>query len=307
MNLTKKLNRLYNASFTLPLTKASHFVIMSDCHRGIGNHSDNFLKNQHLFFAAINYYYQNQFTYIELGDGDELWENRNLSQIIQIHSNIFWLMSKFYEENRFYSLYGNHDIVKKFSNKTARTCHSYYCESLHSHLPLFPNIHYYESLVLKHDFYDFFLFHGHQGDLLNDSLWPLARFLVRYVWRPLELLGFLDPTSAAKNYMKKNKLETSYQEWADKQQCIVITGHTHRPACPVLTDSYYFNSGSCVHPRCITALEIDYENILLVKWSMQPNLDNFLYVAREVLATCPLPLTVPSPDVSHQTSEKTLS
>ena len=74
---------------------------------------DNFLKNQHLYFAALNYYYQHSFCYIELRDGDELWENRSFSAIQNIHSNVFWLLSLFYEEHRLFMLFGNHDIAKK--------------------------------------------------------------------------------------------------------------------------------------------------------------------------------------------------
>ncbi len=64
----------------VPFYSSSRFVLISDCHRGCGNHNDNFLKNQNLYFAALNYYYEKEFSYVELGDGDELWENRSLSQ-----------------------------------------------------------------------------------------------------------------------------------------------------------------------------------------------------------------------------------
>ena len=42
------------------------------------------------------------------------------------------------------------------------------------------------------------LVHGHQGSFLNDTAWPLARFLVRYVWKPLEMVGFQQPTGAGR-------------------------------------------------------------------------------------------------------------
>ena len=46
----------------------------------------------------------------------------------------------------------------------------------------------------------------------------------------------------------------------------------------------YFNDGSCVHPRCITGIEIADGNIMLIKWSVKANSDGALYVYREVLA-----------------------
>ncbi len=54
-----------------------------------------------------------KYTYIELGDGDELWENRKLSDIINEYSGIFWLLGVFFAEGRLRFILGNHDIVKK--------------------------------------------------------------------------------------------------------------------------------------------------------------------------------------------------
>ena len=76
MNTYRRLSKVYENSKVIPYDYYSKFVIMSDCHRGSGNSGDNFLKNQNIFFAALNDYYKKGFTYIELGDGDELWENR---------------------------------------------------------------------------------------------------------------------------------------------------------------------------------------------------------------------------------------
>ena len=64
-------------------------VVFSDCHRGNGTWNDSFLNNKTLFQAALGYYRENDFTYIELGDGDELWENRKFSDIEEINADIF--------------------------------------------------------------------------------------------------------------------------------------------------------------------------------------------------------------------------
>ena len=70
MGTAKRLARSFENVPALPITCASRYVLFSDCHRGRGNSNDNFLKNQHLYFAALKHYYQTGFTYIELGDGD---------------------------------------------------------------------------------------------------------------------------------------------------------------------------------------------------------------------------------------------
>ena len=51
---------------------SSRYVIMSDCHRGDGSKSDEFLKNKNSFTAALDYHWKNGFTYVGAREGDEL-------------------------------------------------------------------------------------------------------------------------------------------------------------------------------------------------------------------------------------------
>ena len=74
MSADSRLDRAFGHAPVLPLSEHSRYVLFSDCHRGTGTSGDNFLKNQHLYFAALQYYLERNYTYIELGDGDELWE-----------------------------------------------------------------------------------------------------------------------------------------------------------------------------------------------------------------------------------------
>ena len=208
MSITSRLDHAFARASVLPLNKCSRYVLISDCHRGVGTSSDNFLKNQHLYYAALEHYYRGGFTYIELGDGEELWENRKLRNITEIHDDVYCMFARFEEKGRLYLLYGNHDIVRR------------------------KNPAFLEALILRSESRpekSLYLTHGHQASLLNSTLWPLARFLVRYFWSPLENLGFLDPTSAAKNYEVKEKCEENLRRLAQDRQHILITGHTHRP------------------------------------------------------------------------------
>ena len=285
MSASKRLTRILNSSKVLSFDDTSRIVIMSDCHRGDGSWGDNFSNNQNLFFAALSYYYENGYNYIEVGDGDELWENRKIDNIIQAHSDVFWLMSLFYVDNRLYMLYGNHDIIKRDPKFAKTSCESFFCDSTNSSVPLFPGIEMMEGLILnyKNSNHRIFITHGHQADILNSTLWRLARFLVRYLWRPLELMGVKDPTSAAKNNERKNTVEKRLIDWVNKENQMLIAGHTHRPVFPQVGEPLYFNSGSCVHPRCITALEIRNGAIQLVKWAIMTKPDRTLYVGREIL------------------------
>ena len=113
MSFHSRISHAFDKAPVLPLSRQSRYAIISDCHRGRGNSNDNFLKNQNLYFTALSHYYERGFTYIELGDGDELWENRKMSQIVEIHSDVFWLLSLYRRQGRLYMVYGNHDMERK--------------------------------------------------------------------------------------------------------------------------------------------------------------------------------------------------
>lgn len=284
MSYRKRLDSAFEQVPTLPLGGDNKYVLFSDCHRGNGTHNDNFLKNEHLYLAALRHYNQLNYTYIELGDGDELWENRKMEQITEIHSEVFEQLSLFYQKHRLYMIYGNHDIVKKSNSFSQRKCASYHASACRRVKPLFPGITFYSGLILENPCTGekLYLTHGHQASLLNSTLWPVSRFLVRYLWKPLEQIGFLDPTSAAKNYTSKERTERKLADWAEKRGRTLITGHTHRPMADADVSSY-LNTGSCVHPYQITCIEIEQNHVSLVKWYMDARLGGSLYVERSCL------------------------
>ncbi|GLC32778.1 metallophosphoesterase [Clostridium omnivorum] len=286
MSRLKCITKVFESAEQIPFDNSSRIVLISDCHRGDGNWADDFSKNQNLYYAALTYYYNQKYIYIELGDGDELWENKSFYDIVHIHSDAFSLLKRFYNEERAYFIYGNHDMVKNNNNFVKNNLYEYYDERQKRNVPLFENIKLHEGLILRHKVTNdkILLIHGHQVDYLNSTLWKISRFLVRYLWKPLESYGVNDPTSAAKNYEKKEAVGKKLTEWVIKEKHVLIAGHTHRPIFPETNEPPYFNDGSCVHPRCITAIEINYGNISLVKWTMKTKFDGTLFIGREVLA-----------------------
>jgi len=266
-------------------------VLFSDCHRGVGNWSDSFLSNKTIYEAALTYYYNNNFTYIELGDGDELWENRRFSDIAEVHSDIFALLDRFAGSGRLFMLWGNHDRIKSNRRFSA---------------PQLPEVH--ESLILSNPSgcTDYHLIHGHQVDPLNNQGWKAARWMVRYLWRPLELSGFKDPTSAARNYDKGKKVEQRLCAWCQANSASLVAGHTHRPALHPQgavrgggavpgTDTpappaaggpgwRYCNTGSCVHPNTITCIEMDRGQISLIKWAACSDASQYIHVCRHIIS-----------------------
>lgn len=258
MSCKKRIDRAFLNGTALPLSRRSRYAVFSDCHRGAGNMSDNFLKNQPLYLAALEYYDLKKFYYLELGDGDELWENRSRKQISECHADVFAILERFQRENRYCRIYGNHDMELRRE----------FCESI--------------LLKNQEGGRDVYMIHGHQGDFFNSSCWRLSRFLVRYLWKPLELFGVNDPTSAARNYKKVETYERCMARAAKEKDVYLFAGHSHRPR--LMEGELYVNTGSCVHPYGITAVEIENMQMSLVKWQIGAKEDGTLAARREALA-----------------------
>lgn len=153
-------------------------------------------------------------------------------------------------------------------------------------MPLFPKIKILESILLRDTRTngEMLLLHGHQADFLNNQLWRVSRFLVRHIWRPLELIGFRVPVGGLTlNPKHRDKVEKFLGSWCDQNRIAMAVGHTHRPVFPEPGETPYFNDGSCVHPRYITALEIMGRRLALVKWEVLARGDGTLYISKTIL------------------------
>lgn len=73
----------------LSLSNTEKLILMSDMHRGNGTSSDDFAHNSLIYKCALSYYLENGFTYIELGDAEELWKNRTFDQIYITHTSVY--------------------------------------------------------------------------------------------------------------------------------------------------------------------------------------------------------------------------
>lgn len=286
MSVSDRFNEVLNNSFKVAFTDKDKFILMSDVHRGDNSWSDNFAHNKNLYLAALRHYYNNGFTYVELGDGDELWENNCIFDIINTHYDVFYILKKFIEDNRLYMLYGNHDFDKS-NEEFLNICFDddTYGKEVFNIRKALSKIVYHEGLILDYKDNEMLLLHGHQGDLINENLMSVSRYLVNHLWRFLENhLGFKDPTSPASNSRKKKKLENKVIDWIKQTKQFVIMGHTHNPTLPKPGNIPFVNTGSCVHPHSITGIEIKNGKITLVCWRTSVNAKKLLYIDRKILA-----------------------
>ena len=288
----KRLDHAFKTAKVLDFDNDSKFIFFSDCHRGDNSFADDFANNRNIYFHALKHYYKEDFTYIELGDGDELWENLTFDSILNAHKNVYLLMKQFFVENRLHLIWGNHDMVYRDPEYVKKHLHTYFNARTGKDEPLFMGLKYEEAILLNHcdTNQQLFLTHGHQADWWNFLFWKWSRFLVRILWKPLNVMGIADPTSPAKNYKELIKVEKRTKKWiTDNNNLITIVGHTHRPRFPEPGDIAFFNDGSCVHPRSITGIEIEKGEISLIKWQIDTNDTGVLQINRSVLEG-PIPL-----------------
>lgn len=281
----RRLTNAYNNAYIESFDENSKYIFFSDVHRGDDSISDEFARNQNLLLHALNHYYQKGFVYVEVGDGDELWEYSKFKHIRLAHTDIFVVMKKFFDKGRFIMLYGNHNIYLKNSKYVSENYFEFYDEYNQKRVELFRGLIPQEALLLKHreSEQEILIVHGHQGDFMNDQGWMISMFLLRYFWRFMHIVGFENPASPARNLFKRHKVEKAYNKWIEKHKMMLICGHTHRPKFPKVGELPYFNTGCCIRTRGICGIEIENDKITMVDWRIVADSSGVVRVARQVV------------------------
>jgi hypothetical protein len=177
-------------------------------------------------------------------------------------------------------------MVYKDPKVVQKNLHTYFEPIDGREKALFDGLTYHEGLILEHEEtgQEIFLCHGHQADWWNYTFWRWSRFMVRILWKPLQVWGIADPTSPAKNYKELIRIEKRLKKWIlSRNLTMTMVGHTHRPRFPEPGEIPLFNDGSCVHPRSITGIEIENGQILLIKWLISTSDEGNLRVVRLIL------------------------
>ena len=309
------LTELYNSIITgkekkgklIEFTPANFpVIIFSDQHKGARDGSDDFTLSENNFIAALEYYNQHNYYYVNLGDSEELWEN-NILSVINHNAAVFEREKLFADRNAFYKIYGNHDLF--WDNDPFS---SLYLKKMYGQ-----KISIYAGIVLRIKLpernIDIFCTHGHQGDAQSDGN-AFSKWFVSYIWGPLQAFLQINTNTPATNDNRKSVHNEFMYEWSAKQKNIIlITGHTHQPVFNSLTHlerlylkreeaeikgdqdaiekieseiprrkreydrintefrkmkPAYFNSGCCCFgDGTITGIEISDGSIKLIKWS----------------------------------------
>jgi len=301
-------NKITKGLIIEPDPAKDKFIILSDQHKGAKNGADDFMICENTYLAALDYYDRQNFHYICLGDGEELWEN-NLFAVRDKNKLSVEKEKQFVQHEAFTKVFGNHDLFWDQDPFAPLQLKSMYDAP----------VKIYEGVVIKMTVagkkLDIFLTHGHQGDKQSDGNW-FSKFFVSRIWGPLQAFLRINPNTPAYNSQLKSLHNSMMYEWSSQQKnLLLITGHTHQPVFesltlleklykqfdaanfnkdeklvaslsaelkarqmeqPVVSNQYdkilptYFNSGCCCFSDGdITGIEIADGYIRLVKWEIE--------------------------------------
>lgn len=285
MKTKERLTEAYEGARIVEFDDADKFIFFSDLHRGDGSSFDEFAKNKMIYVTALSHYLDEGFTYVENGDGDELWENTKFKWIVRANGIVWERLRAFHADGRYIRLYGNHD--NQLADPDFVRENLAFMPDIDTGVPqpLLPGLEPVEAVVLRHRTtgQEILVVHGHQGDFSNDQNWRVTMWSFRLFWRYLHALGIKSPSSPVRNSFKRHKVERNYVKWIRRHRTALICGHTHREKFPRVGDLPYFNIGSGVFPGYITGLEIVDGAIALVGWRVEPDDDGYLRVIRRRL------------------------
>lgn len=262
------LDRILPAVPETPIDDRSKIILFSDTHRGDKSAADPFAPNEELFLHALSHYYQQGFTYIELGDGDDLLQASTFSAIQHAYPRVFELLGRFQQDHRLRLIWGNHELAGGTGQPLPKG--EFIAE---------------ESLGLRYRPTGqlWLVVHGHQADPWCDPANRLNWRIGQAVCGLLQLLrsgqrgrrlalvnqalaSHLERWYHQWDQQQQQKLTQQLAQWACRQQQALICGHTHGPFFPASPRIPYFNTGCGIHPGYITGLEIQNGRIGQVKW-----------------------------------------
>jgi len=284
------------------------YIVFSDQHKGARDLADDFMLAEKNYIAALDYYFEQGYTLICLGDSEELWENEPLV-VLKNYKDTLESELRFLKDDRFIKIFGNHDLEWSY-----RIPQFLFLKSKYGH-----ELKIYEGFLITTQYnnknYDIFMAHGHQGDQRSDGN-AFSKWFVAAIWTPIQRFLEIKSNTPAKSFELGDKHNIIMYEWSAAQKNLLfISGHTHKPVFAsmdhidrlnkkleklkadgdtegilkveqelknrqleyagkqfhkTMVIPSYFNSGCCCYSDgIITGLEISDGEIRLIKWSAE--------------------------------------
>lgn len=236
-NVNEALTKLYRSIITEPGKKGplvafrpdEHpVIIFSDIHKGTRDGADDFAICETNYVAALEYYHQQHYYYIALGDCEELWENL-LPNVINFNKANFEKEQLFVNRKAFVKIVGNHDLYWGNDPLAPSFLKAVYGSAVKAHMGVVLRAE------LPYGYIDFFCTHGHQGDAQSDGN-AFSKWFVSTIWGPVQAILEINSNSPSANANLKTLHNHYMYEWSAAQQNLVlITGHTHQPVFNSMT------------------------------------------------------------------------
>jgi len=195
-------------------TRGNKYVIISDMHMGNGEKADDFRKNKDAVVRAFNYYKDEGYSLILLGDAEELWQF-TADEVAKTYGDSVYESIRAFGDDKVCRVFGNHDLDWKTIDPIRTKPSNRYDV--------------YEGIKLKDANGDpkILLIHGHQGTKDSDKNSFFSRAAVM-IYRYLEPFVKVDKATEAPRSTILKSFEKERFNWAKKKNVILICGHTHR-------------------------------------------------------------------------------
>jgi predicted phosphodiesterase len=279
-----------------------NFIILSDQHKGNKDWADDFKNNESIYIEALNFYHQQCYHYINLGDAEELWKYKP-NGVIPNYSLALTAEANFQVDKKYYRVFGNHDLLWKNKLDVMLHLRPYFKMPL----PI------YEGLILRSTINNnplqILLTHGHQGDKMSDNN-AFNTWVIAHIWAPIQRFLEININTPSNDPFLRDKHNRLMYEWSSRKKgLLLITGHTHKPvfasgkytpadAHKINTDDGignivpgYFNTGCCCYnDGDITGIEIADGYIRLIKWHMEDGVSKRAVLEEKLLTELALDL-----------------
>jgi len=200
-------------------------IAFSDHHRGQDDDADDFRICKAAYHAALGYYLTAGYSLYLLGDVEELWECRP-KNVVNTYRDTLDLEKQFAIQDRYKRIWGNHDDHWRFPGEVDRFLGDFM--SNQKHTSSVPEAYAVTVTDNSKPVGEILFVHGHQGTLESDRFSWLSRYLVRYLWRPLQRLTKIKPPTPARDFNLRLEQEIALHSWANQQKGLVLmSGHTH--------------------------------------------------------------------------------
>lgn len=198
-------------------------VVLSDMHRGAGGDaSDDFRGSAETYIRALDYYFNEGYDLVALGDCEELWEAPWIP-IRDAYPEVYAQERRFLDAERYIRVYGNHDLNWQTEALVAAGLHD-----------ALPGVRVHEAAFLSvtdggSALGTIVLVHGHQGTILSDYFSSFARLAVRHLWSNIQRWTHAAQPTPSTNYELLRTHDVAMRDWAAaRANTILISGHTHR-------------------------------------------------------------------------------